>query len=32
MRHIYDLHIPFVIAFLAFAALFVLTHSRERRP
>jgi hypothetical protein len=32
MRAIYNLHIPFVIAFLAFAVLFVVAHSRERRP
>jgi hypothetical protein len=32
MRELYSLHIPFVVAFLAFAVLFVLAHSRERRP
>jgi hypothetical protein len=32
MTAIYNLHIPFVIAFLAFAVLFVVAHSRERRP
>ena len=31
MRHLYDLHIPFVIAFLAFVLLFVVVHSREGR-
>jgi hypothetical protein len=32
MRELYHLHTPFVAAFLAFVALFVLAHSRERRP
>jgi hypothetical protein len=32
MSRIYNLHIPFVIAFLAFAVLFVAAHSRGRRP
>jgi hypothetical protein len=32
MTAIYNLHIPFVIAFLAFAVLFVVAHSRERHP
>ena len=31
MRQLYDLHIPFVIAFLAFVVLFVVAHSREGR-
>jgi hypothetical protein len=31
MTQLYRLHIPFVIAFLAFVALFVLAHSREGR-
>jgi hypothetical protein len=29
MRHLYDLHIPFAIAFLAFVVLFVVAHWRE---
>jgi hypothetical protein len=32
MSRLYNMHIPFVIAFLAFAVLFVVAHSRERRP
>jgi hypothetical protein len=28
MRELYNLHTPFVIAFLAFVALFVLAHLR----
>jgi len=31
MKWLYDLHIPFVIAFLAFAAIFILAHIREGR-
>ena len=31
MKWLYDLHIPFVIAFLAFVVLFILTHAREGR-
>ena len=31
MTQLYNLHIPFVIAFLAFVAIFVLAHSREGR-
>ena len=31
MRQLYNLHIPFVIAFLVFLVLFVLAHSREGR-
>jgi hypothetical protein len=31
MRELYHLHIPFVVAFLAFVVLFVLAHSREGR-
>jgi hypothetical protein len=31
MKELYRLHIPFVIAFLAFVVLFVLAHSREDR-
>jgi hypothetical protein len=31
MRQLYNLHIPFVIAFLAFVAIFILAHSREGR-
>ena len=31
MTHLYNLHIPFVIAFLAFVVIFVLAHSREGR-
>jgi uncharacterized membrane protein len=29
MRHIYDLHIPFVIAFLVLAVIFVMALARE---
>ena len=32
MKELYNLHIPFVLAFLAFVVLFVLAHSREGRP
>jgi hypothetical protein len=32
MKWLYDLHIPFVIAFLALVVLFILTHAREGRP
>jgi hypothetical protein len=28
----YNLHTPFVVAFLAFAVLFVVAHWKERRP
>jgi hypothetical protein len=28
---LYNLHIPFVIAFLAFVVIFILAHSREGR-
>jgi len=31
MKELYNLHTPFVIAFLAFVVVFVLSHSRERR-
>ena len=31
MRWLYDLHIPFVIAFLAFVVLFIVVHTREGR-
>jgi hypothetical protein len=31
MTQLYNLHIPFVIAFLAFVLIFVLAHSREGR-
>jgi hypothetical protein len=31
MRQLYNLHIPFVIGFLVFVVLFVLSHSREGR-
>jgi len=31
MRWLYDLHIPFVIAFLAFVVLFIVVHAREGR-
>jgi hypothetical protein len=31
MRQLYNLHIPFVIAFLAFVVIFILAHSREGR-
>jgi hypothetical protein len=31
MSQLYNLHIPFVIAFLVFVVLFVLAHSREGR-
>ena len=29
MRHVYDLHIPFVIGFLALVVVFILAHARE---
>jgi hypothetical protein len=32
MRTLYNLHTPFVIAFLAFVVLFVATHLRGDRP
>ena len=32
MTALYNLHIPFAIAFLAFVVLFVLGHAREGRP
>ena len=31
MRQLYSLHIPLVIAFLAFVAIFILAHAREDR-
>jgi hypothetical protein len=31
MKDLYYLHTPFVAAFLAFVALFVLAHWKERR-
>jgi hypothetical protein len=31
MRQLYNLHIPFVIAFLAFVLIFILAHAREDR-
>jgi len=31
MQQLYNLHTPFVIAFLAFVVLFVVAHLRERR-
>jgi hypothetical protein len=31
MHELYNLHTPFVIAFLAFVAVFVAAHIRERR-
>jgi hypothetical protein len=31
MKQMYSLHIPIVIAFLAFVVLFIVTHSREDR-
>jgi hypothetical protein len=31
MTQLYNLHIPLVLAFLVFVALFVLAHSREGR-
>ena len=31
MKELYHLHIPFVIAFLAFVVLFIVAHSREGR-
>ena len=31
MRWLYDLHIPFAIAFLVFVAIFIVAHSREGR-
>jgi hypothetical protein len=31
MSQLYNLHIPFAIAFLAFVVLFVVAHSREGR-
>jgi len=31
MRLLYNLHIPFVIAFLAFVVLFIVAHAREGR-
>jgi hypothetical protein len=30
MQHLYNLHTPFVIAFLAFVAVFVVSHLRSR--
>ena len=30
MQQLYNLHTPFVIAFLVFVVLFVLAHLRER--
>jgi len=31
MKFLYDLHIPFVIAFLAFVVIFIVAHAREDR-
>ena len=31
MQELYNLHTPFVIAFLAFVVIFVLAHLRERQ-
>lgn len=31
MKQLYGLHIGFVVAFLVFAVLFILTHSRGER-
>jgi hypothetical protein len=31
MKLLYELHIPFAIAFLAFTAIFVVAHIREGR-
>jgi len=31
MRAIYNLHIPFVLAFLAFVVIFILAHARDPR-
>jgi hypothetical protein len=31
MKWLYDLHIPFVIAFLVFVVLFILTQARAGR-
>ena len=31
MTQLYRLHIPFVIAFLAFVLIFILAHAREGR-
>lgn len=32
MKELYGLHIPFVAAFLVFAVLFVVAHSRKDGP
>ena len=31
MRQLYNLHIPFVVAFLVFVVVFLLAHAREDR-
>jgi hypothetical protein len=31
MRLLYNLHIPFAIAFLVFVVIFILAHAREGR-
>lgn len=31
MHQLYNLHTPYVIAFLGFVAVFVIAHARERR-
>jgi hypothetical protein len=31
MTQLYNLHIPFVVAFLVFVVLFLVAHSREDR-
>jgi hypothetical protein len=31
VKELYGLHIPFVVAFLAFALLLILAHTREDR-
>ena len=31
MRELYNLHTPFVVAFLVFVALFVVTHLGDRK-
>ena len=32
MKVLYNLHIPFVIAFLVLVVIFLLAHAREDRP
>jgi hypothetical protein len=32
MKWLYELHVPFVIAFLLFVALFIAVNAREGRP